>query len=98
MNPLVEEMLITKSRQDLEIAMLEELLTGDVRCESLHQNPENAHCSGGVTHMVSYSCEPCRDRICDAAAQYTQRCRMAPDNVCIDCDLSCFECWTITPI
>ncbi len=56
MNPLVEEMLTAKNRQDLEIAMLEELLTGDVKCENRHQSLENAYCSGGVTHLVSYSC------------------------------------------
>lgn len=98
MNPLVSEMLTAKNRQDLEIAMLEELLTGDVKCESRHQNPENAYCSGGATHMISYSCEPGRDKICDAAAHYSQRCRSDSSNVCEDCDLPCSECWTITPI
>lgn len=98
MNPLVEEMLTAKSRQDLEIAMLEELLTGDVKCENRHQSLENAYCSGGVTHLVSYSCEPRTFKICDAAAHYTQRCRSNPMSTCRDCGLSCAECWTITPI
>lgn len=94
MNPLVEQML----SNDVETRLLEDLFEHETKCESRHQNPENAYCSGGVTHMLSYSCEPGRDRVCDAAAQYAQRCRNNPDNVCMDCDRSCFECWTIRPI
>lgn len=98
MNPLVEKMLNTTVSNDVETRFLEDLFEEEAKCESRHQNPENAYCSGGATHMVSYSCEPTRDKVCDASAKYTQRCRNNPDDVCRDCGLSCFECWTIRPI
>lgn len=88
----------TEPVPDLELIALEEAFADDCKCDSRHQNPENAYCSGAVTYLLTYSCDSEVNRVCDAAGKYAQRCTSARDNVCADCDLPCFECWTIRPI
>lgn len=95
MNPLVEEMLIAKSRQDLEIAMLEELLTGDVKCESRTHNYGRAKCTGDVAYLLR-SCDVAL-KVCTGMGYHVLH-EMDWDAPCDYCDRRTSECWTITPI
>ena len=95
MNPLVEEMLTAKSRQDLEIAMLEELLTGDVKCESRTHNNGRAKCTGDVAYLLR-TCEHAL-KVCTGMGSHVLY-EMNWDAPCRYCMRPCSECWTITPI
>lgn len=97
MNPLVEEMLTAKSRQDLEIAMLEELLTGDVKCESLTHDNGRVKCTGDVAYLLK-TCRATikvRTGMGELALYYINN---PVVTVHLICHRRISECWTITPI
>lgn len=96
MNPLVQEMLTAKNRQDLEIEMLEELLQGDVKCESAHETPCTI-CSVDVVARKHIACDGVSFSICENSRRYNSQ-SISNLGICDGCDRPCIECWTITPI
>lgn len=95
MNPLVSEILIAKSRQDLEISMLEELLTGDAKCESTTHNNGRAKCTADVAYLLR-SCKNTL-KVCTGMGLHVMH-EMNWKAPCAYCDRRTSECWTITPI
>lgn len=95
MNPLVEQMLTTKSRNDLELAMLEQTFEEDCRCESEHVWTK---CSLKVTHRANTVCGLSAN-LCETAATNARYDSQRPGTWCGYCNQPHRICvWTIRPI
>lgn len=98
MNPLVEQMLNTKSRNDLELEILEQTFEEDCKCEGRHNY--TPYCSGDVIYRT-VSCvrdyKSCKSLVDDPVTGTRVRMNI-PGMKCVYCMNLAVECWTIRPI
>lgn len=95
MNPLVEQMLNTKSRNDLELEILEQTFEHEAKCQSKHVTQKT--CTVEVVALKTSLCGA-HFLICDAS----YRCNMESLETmyfnCSGCGNPASKCWTIRPI
>lgn len=93
MNPLVKDMLESAHSHDIELRLLEDMLTKECKCETDHQV---LPCTYKVVARVTDS-TPISTMKCENGVLYS-RMFMAEGGVCLCCDSAASKCWTITPI
>lgn len=79
-----------------EITELEQMLDGELKCESKHLE-ENQVCSVMVTHLAT-GCDDNDLRVCAATAGWYALWMDDPLTDCDDCFRPASECWQIIPI
>lgn len=88
---------------DLEVDQLEEILEGEVKCESKHRNPEALVCTVEVVAIIACRCSK-EFKGCQSITDYTTRsieASLAPDDrvhVCGNCYGLVHLCWSVRPI
>jgi len=96
MNRLVEQMLNTKSRNDLELEILEQTFEHEAKCQSSHE--DNLTCSVKVVATKTVGCQHRDFLICASSYRWNMESQADPNRVCGNCEIDTAECWTIRPI
>lgn len=74
------------------------LMLEDVPCESVHSDPRNRVCSGGVVARYRALCGSHPVNVCAAASDYDHRLLADPVTTCARCGDPCRDCWSLAPI
>lgn len=75
------------------------LMLGEAECESSHDNPDNAVCTGVVVARARATCEKEPAVIlCSAAYQYVLRSIAGGVASCRGCGWPCAACWRVALI